>query len=505
MLLAFYALALTALALHAPAAIWSPEARAFLVVIGTVGAWRWSWGFVHLARSLWYRRRVFARWRRAVERLAAHAADDTGRLRLLGPEAFVVVTSYRIRSETTAAMLRAAVAEAIDCGLRVTIVVSLVEPADARLVKALFHALTPPERVSLALVRLDPRGKRGALAVALRAVSRLRPHPEAGVVVMDGDTVLPPGTLRRCLPFFTLLPKVMGLTTDQDAVVAGGPLITAWHRLRFAQRHLVMSSVALSGRLLTMTGRMAIFRARVATHPGFIRRIEDDALDHWRLGRVPLLTGEDKSTWLWLLQNRCRMLYVPDVRVLTIEHPPSPSFVKASTSLMLRWFGNMLRAGSQALALGPARTGGFLWWCLIDQRLSMWTPLVGPTAALLVGFTGAPAFLYAYGLWVLATRLGQTLLLLTVRDTVSGLWPFLLYYNQVYGALVKTWVLFRPDRQRWTRQNIRLGPAGRGRAWVASLVSGYLHVLALAALVTGVGFATGALTLSPGRLLGDLF
>jgi hypothetical protein len=67
-----------------------------------------------------------------------------------------------------------------------------------------------------------------------------------------------------------------------------------------------MSSMGLGRRLLAMTGRMSIYRGSVVTDPGSIRAIEDDHLDHWRLGRIKLLTSEDKSTWFWLLPARAR-------------------------------------------------------------------------------------------------------------------------------------------------------------------------------------------------------
>ena len=51
---------------------------------------------------------------------------------------------------------------------------------------------------------------------------------------------------------------------------------------------------------------------------------------------------------------------------------------------MLRWFGNMLRASGRASRSGRARLGWFVWWCLVDQRVSMWTPLIGPIAAVLL-------------------------------------------------------------------------------------------------------------------------
>ena len=195
------------------------------------------------------------------------------------------------------------------------------------------------------------------------------------------------------------------------------------------------------------------------------------------------------------------MLYLPDVRVVTIEHPPARWLLPAATQLMLRWFGNMLRTSSRAIALGPRRIGGFTWWCLIDQRVSMWTPLIGPIVALIFVLGKSAIFLYTYLLWVGMTRLVQALLLLTARPRLSGLYPPLIYFGQVYGALVKTYVMFRLDRQRWTRQNIGadrpLAPcAARG---CRRLASTYLHLLALGALVAAVAFATNFLSAAAAR------
>jgi glycosyltransferase Alg8 len=73
---------------------------------------------------------------------------------------------------------------------------------------------------------------------------------------------------------------------------------------------------------LTLTGRMSLYRARVALSDGFIDLLQHDAIDHYRLGRVKFLTGDDKSTWYYILRSGREMLYVPDVRVITVEHPP---------------------------------------------------------------------------------------------------------------------------------------------------------------------------------------
>ncbi len=490
--------------LHAPAAVWQPGTGTFIFVLGWIGVWRYGWGALHLCRSLWYRCRVFPRLRRQTELLAAAGPETASEL--LAPEVFIVITSYRIPAETTAAAFGAAIGEAARYPNPVTIVAAIVEMADQRLVKDLFQRMAPPPQVRLVLVRGPGTGKRDGLARALRAISIQGAPAEAVVIVQDGDAVLPPGCLVRTLPFFRLLPALAALTTDEDCVVPGaGPAMRAWHRLRFAQRHLLMSSMALSRRLITLTGRMSAYRASIATDPGFIETLQNDQLDHWRHGRLQLLTGEDKSAAYWLLAQGRASLYVPDVQVLTIEHPPAADLLRASSALMLRWFGNMLRASGRCLALGPRRLGWFVWWCLLDQRVSMWTPLIGPIAAVLLAIAVTPAFLYAYLLWVMATRLAQSLLLLTVRPTISGLYPLLLYYSQLYGALLKTWVLFRLDRQRWTRQNI-VGtlPLTAARGHLHAVGSLSLHLLALAALTTAVALATGVLALPTAATLGSL-
>ena len=269
-----------------------------------------------------------------------------------------------------------------------------------------------------------------------------------------------------------------------------------------------LGHAGLAPEVVSTGGTPDLFRAHevaVATDPSFIHLIQHDSLEHWRHGHLRLLTGEDKSAAFWLLARGRRTLYVPDVQVLTIEQPPAPDLLRASTVLMLRWFGNMLRASGRCLALGPGRVGWFIWWCLLDQRVSMWTPLVGPIGAVLLSLAVSPAFLYAYLLWVMATRLVQTALLLTVRPTISGLYPPLLYYSQLYGALLKTWALFHLDRQRWTRQNISWAPdrTPSGR-WLQAAGSLALHVLALVALTTGVALATGVLPLPQIATLGRL-
>jgi glycosyltransferase Alg8 len=255
-----------------------------------------------------------------------------------------------------------------------------------------------------------------------------------------------------------------------------------------------MSSMGLSRRVLTLTGRMSMFRASLACDPSFIRQIELDWIDHWRLGRFKFLTGDDKSTWFWLLRHGHHMIYVHDVVVTTVEEPPTPRFIDSAAQLMTRWFGNMLRTNTRALALSPRRIGLFTWWSILDQRLSMWTSLAGLVMVLLVGLFVTPVAFLFYFVWILASRYVMTLMLLGARRRVSVLYPPLLYFNQIFGACIKTYVLFRLHRQKWTRQKTVLeNRTGRLRLVFGDVLSPVFHGFSIIFFVTLTALAVDIL------------
>ncbi len=463
------------------------DSKPFLITIGTIALWRYGWGLVHFIRSYTYRHFVFPSLRRAVT-----AQEEA----FLPPHIYLLITSFRIESATTIKVYKAAIREAIQCGIPATIVASLVELGDEFLVKELFRQANPPAHVNLMIVRIPGTGKRDGLAQGFRAISRALPPPDSVVAVIDGDSILDDNLIRRCAPFFRMMPGLGALTTDEVCEVEGRRVIREWHHLRFAQRQVLMSSVALSRKVLTLTGRMSMFRADIVTNPDFIRQVEHDSVDHWRLGRFRFLTGDDKSSWFWLLKNGYDMLYVPDTLVKTVEHPPSGNFFKASTMLMFRWFGNMLRTNGRAIALGPQTTGFFTWWCLLDQRVSMWTSLTGPAFALMLTFKHSLYVLPVYLLWIGWTRWVMALMLLASRPVLSWYYPFLIYYNQIWGSCIKTYVFFRLDRQSWTRQKTKLnrGLSGRQQTWQA-LSSTLFHTLAVLIFLSLIGTVSGVLTI----------
>lgn len=350
--------------------------------------------------------------------------------------------------------------------------------------------------VTLDIVRIPGTGKRDGLAHGFRAIAAHMPKPGAVAAVIDGDSIMDDGLVRRCAPFFRLMPQLGALTTDEDCEVKGSRIMREWHHLRFAQRHILMASVSLSRKVLTLTGRMSMFRAEILTNPDFIRHVENDAVDHWRLGRFKFLTGDDKSSWYAVLKNGYDMIYVPDTLVLTVEHPPSDNFLIATTILMRRWFGNMLRTNGRALKLGPRRCGLFTWWCILDQRISMWMSLTGIAIMLLFSIAQSVVVIPIYLVWIGFTRWVMTLTLLSSRPVVSWYYPFLIYYNQIWGSMIKTYVFFRLDRQSWTRQKTKLlHNRTSAQQRFANISSVALHGIAVVVFIALVGWLSGVLSI----------
>jgi mannuronan synthase len=445
------------------------------LAIGVIGAWRYGWGILHFFRSVIYRAWAFPRLRRAA---VARRRE--------GFASYFLVTSFRIPTETTIEVYRAAFRAALQAPGPATVVASIVDLSDQRIIKKLYASMVgEDDKVDLVILRIEGTGKRDALAGGFRAIARLLPAPDAMVAVIDGDSIVPADLVEKCAPFFHD-PKVGALTTDEIAKVHGKWLFVQWYALRFAQRHILMSSMGLSRRVLTLTGRMSMFRASIICDPSFVAQVELDYIDHPRLGRFKFLTGDDKSSWFWLLKNGYDMLYLPDVTVTTIEDPPTDSFFGSAAVLMVRWYGNMLRTNRRALALGPRHVGLFVWWAILDQRFSMWTCLIGLTSAILATLLISPFTILVYIVWVLASRYALTLSLLSARKRVSAVTPLLLYFNQIYGSMMKIFVFFHLDRQKWTRQKTTLARRDRSNVTtfrqIESKVYQAVSVLALITL-----------------------
>ncbi|WP_431196206.1 glycosyltransferase family 2 protein, partial [Marinobacter alexandrii] len=338
-----YVAILGALAVSLPREFIVPGGAHFILLIGGIGLWRYSVGIIHFVRGMYFLHVAYPRLRAKARSLGDEAAPS---------HVYLMVTSFRIDAETTAKVYASIIREAVECGWPTTVVASIVELSDEMLMRAIWRRLDPPERVQLRLVRIPGTGKRDGLAYGFRAISRDVPDDDAVVAVVDGDTVLNPGVVRGTAPYFRLMPNVGALTTNEFCEVHGSYLMSEWHKLRFAQRHINMCSMGLARRVLTLTGRMSVFRASVITRPEFIGDVEYDSLKHWRLGQFRFLTGDDKSSWFSMMRLGYDTFYVPDASIHTVEHPPDPSFIRSARQLMFRWYGNSLRQNTRATKLG---------------------------------------------------------------------------------------------------------------------------------------------------------
>ncbi|NJR66450.1 MAG: glycosyltransferase family 2 protein [Leptolyngbyaceae cyanobacterium CRU_2_3] len=151
------------------------------------------------------------------------------------------------------------------------------------------------------------------------------------------------------------------MTTDELPLVTGSYVFSEWFHLRQAQRHYHMCSVSLSRKVTCLTGRFSLFRAETALDSTFADQLEIDTLNDWLWGNFKFLSGDDKSTWYWLLKRGYDMIYVPDVAIYSIE-AVSGSLLRRAYQNMRRWYGNMLRNSGRAIALGPKNPAGLCGW-----------------------------------------------------------------------------------------------------------------------------------------------
>ena len=434
----------------------------------------------------------------SVARRALRAVEKFGPT----PELAVLMATYKEHPEITRSVVRSLVREfaMLDGVVRAPrlIIVTGSDGDDEAVTTEFAAALRnykaenedrwPPE---LILLR-EENGKRSAIALGLRYLADNGMHPDGVLILMDGDSVPSEGAVNQMLPYFRLPSRIGALTSNERIIVKGPRWFVEWIKLRFGQRHLTMCSVSLSRKLLCLTGRLSIFRGDVATNPSFINQIEDDCLEHWLFGEYRMFSGDDKSSWFWLVSHGYDMIYVPDAIVTTYEVIEGHGFTRAVANLR-RWSGNTLRNSGRAIALGPRRLRLFPWLCTVDQRVSMWTALIGPVAWVCALIAGRFDFVAAYLLWVLFTR--------TVRVTAAwrhgrriSFWYIpLQFLSEWVGAFVKVWVFFHPVKQSWLNRGARTMDSSKQAPfhWLRTAIASYTYGLCWMVFLLAVGAYLG--------------
>ena len=448
------------------------EHSATFAVFGVIAMWRYLWLATHFCRAMIYQYVTFPR-----VRLASQNAGKASHI-------YAVVLSYRMESDVNATAYMAIARDIAHYGCAGTIVACISDQADIDLLES----LPLPACVRLIPLMQSGRGKRDAMERALTFLANESRPANACLALIDGDSVLPPGTFSRTACLLMHDPHIGAVTANNTPAVWGSDLIRNWYWLRMQQRHLLMCSMSMSQKVLVLTGRYSLFRADIGLSREFIAQVGRDVIDHWRIGRIRMLTGDDKSTWFSVLKHGWGMLYVPDVHVCCLEKPAGNGLLNSTVPLMARYYGNMARNNGRAIRLGPRAIGLFTWWSLIDQRLSPWTTMLAPTVAVTASVLWWHSAFIAYLSWAFFTRTVQCLGIWLLCRRVHPYMTFLLMYNQMTGAAVKVFVFFNLDRQRWTRQNT--GSSARAAAVYSSAplmwTSVTLMVLAVCLMVVSL-------------------
>ena len=475
------------LLVHTHNRFFTPDTLHVTLVLGSLGIWRFGWWFTHAVRAEIYRRNRFPAMRAEADKIWASG----WRPRRL----HIQMTTYYEEPAITKRVIGSMLSQIRRERIPTTIFIGTGSAYDEMIIRSFVetHAQDIPDDLAeLVFLRQNQPGKRMAIGMILRSINRNGVDPDDLVIFMDGDALYANDVLEKTLSMFGADPELQALTTDEEVICYGPKWIENWLNMRFAQRRLAMQSHALSGKVLTLTGRMSVFRAQHMRSVRFIRTIEADHLDHWLWGRFRFLSGDDKSTWYHMLTCDAKMTYVPDATVYTIEVIKENGLERMIQNFR-RWSGNMLRNGSRAIALGPRKIKPFIWWCVVDQRIAMWTMMVSPTLAILAAFFD-PLYLWSCLIWVLFSRIVLCLFLYSYSRTVDLSWPFILYLNQVINASVKIFMIFHLSKQKWSNRGNQSSAGGEG--WVARLQNGTAKaqmVVAMASFVTLLAIYMGAL------------
>ena len=471
-----------------PNQIWDGENKQIIYVIGILGIWRYLWWFTHFLRAKIFEKSVYPRMRNR-----ATALWESGwRPRHI----HIQMTTFREHREISEAVIRALVGEIREAGVPATIWLGSSELSDELKISRHLKLVGDDCDITLRIIRQNQPGKRVAIALILRAMSRAGLGKDDLVVFMDGDFVFHPGLIRKCSPLFGLDPELHALTTDEHVLVRGPWWMQSWLNMRFSQRRMAMQSHALSNRVITLTGRCSLFRATHIVSEEFIRLQEADFLQHWLWGTFRFLSGDDKSTWYTLLKRGVKMTYVPDASGTTIEVVDGSGYRRMVENLR-RWSGNMLRNGWRAIMLGPRRMPFFIWWCCIDQRIAMWTMLFSPMVAVAGMLKYGSPFFLAYVVYIATTRMMFCLVLFTYARRVDLHFVWTLYANQLLNAVVKVYMQWRLAKQKWTnRGNQKAGfTGGSGVAVFREVMAAYLTAVSFAGLFLAVMVYTKLLTI----------
>ena len=418
------------------------------IVLGLFAGWRYSWLLLNFSRAFIYAKVVYPNLKREIEKLPKENKFPD--------HIYFSVPSYKEEDWVSVETFKSIMNELSRIPSSATIIVSTSgDPQEDAVIYQTCKAHHAFDKVEL-VFQHQKEGKRIAMGHSMRAIARryLKKDRDYNSVTffMDGDSYLEKGFFEKLLPHFAIDPNLGALTTNEAAFIrTNSGWYKDWFNLKFGQRHTLFQSHSLSKKVLTLTGRLSAYRTDLVVQEKFISRVENDIITTVMNGKFRFLMGDDKTTWFNLLESGWNMRYLPDVLCYSLESRDA-EFLDLSRSLPYRWYGNTLRNSNRALALGPKRIKSFfIWWAILDQRISMWTSLVGITGAAILGLTKAYFYFIFYIVWVLYVRLFQITIIAYNGHPVSLRTIPLMLYTQWLGSLVKIKALFNLSDQKWSK------------------------------------------------------
>ena len=426
--------------------------RHTLIALALIGTWRYSFMFLNYIRAFIYAFFTYPSYLKRIEELAEEKRYPK--------HIYFVIPSYKEDPWVSVEVFQSLLADINtldDC--HATLIVSTGSDFDDQVIRTIYESHPSREQSTLILQR-QGNGKRIAMGHALRVLSREynnNPEEESITFFMDGDTYLPLGTLKKTLPIFAIEPKLGAVTTNEVAYInSKSKMYKDWFNLKFAQRHILFQSQAISKRVLTLTGRFSVFRTPIIVTEDFISNIENDIIVDPSYGKFRFLMGDDKSSWYILMRNGWEMLYLPDVLVYSLESRDG-RFLEVSKTLPYRWYGNTLRNNARARKLKNQPL--FIQYLFIDQLFLMWTSLVGIVAAIISAIFINIAYLPLYIAWVFLVRVLQMILFVASGHLVSIRTIPLMLYSQWIGAFIKIKAFYHLSDQKWSKGNTEVQTA----------------------------------------------
>lgn len=421
-----------------------------LLVLGFFALWRYGWLLLNFARAFIYAKVVFPRLKKKIANL-----DESKKY---PDHLYFSIPSYKEESWVSIETFKSIMNELSTVPSSATIIVSTSgDPQEDSVIYETCKAHYAYDKVEL-VFQHQKEGKRVAMGHSMRAIARRYYKKEQDynsvTFFMDGDSYLEKGFFQKLLPHFAIDHELGALTTNEAAFIhTNSNWYKDWFNLKFGQRHLLFQSHSLSNKVLTLTGRLSAYRTDLIVQDKFITKVENDIITTVMNGKFRFLMGDDKTTWFNLLSSGWKMRYLPDTLCYSLESRDA-DFLDLSRSLPYRWYGNTLRNSDRALALGPKRIKSFfIWWAILDQRISMWTSLVGITGAIILGLSKVYFYFVFYIVWVLYVRIFQIIIIAYNGHPVSMRTIPLMLYTQWLGSFVKIKALFHLSDQQWSKGN----------------------------------------------------